>query len=100
MVRRGPQYDAFATTQEPRWLVSRTMYRSLIEVRRLEPGTDLIRVFLAAMLELLDAGWQIGEFSSTAAHVRYSRGVEQRMLAIEHVDPKHPRLLSDGPGIV
>jgi len=38
-----------------------------LEVRPLAAGTDLKRVFIAAMLERIDAGWLLGEFSSRAA---------------------------------
>jgi hypothetical protein len=40
------------------------------------------------MLELVDAGWQLGEFSSATPAVRCRRGAEQRMLSIESGDPE------------
>jgi hypothetical protein len=63
------------------------MRHAVIEARGLEPGADLVRAFLVAMLELIEAGWTVGDFSSSAALVCCSRGTEQRMLTIAHVDP-------------
>ncbi|MGC2460346.1 MAG: hypothetical protein WA446_05105 [Steroidobacteraceae bacterium] len=41
------------------------MHGALLEVRRPAVGSDLKRALLAAMLDHIDAGWQLGEFSST-----------------------------------
>jgi hypothetical protein len=40
------------------------MHGAVLEARLLPPGSDLKRAFVAAMLEWIDAGWQIKEFSS------------------------------------
>jgi hypothetical protein len=42
------------------------MHGALLETRALSSGSDLKRVFVALLLESIDAGWQLGEFSSTA----------------------------------
>ncbi|HTW74406.1 MAG TPA: hypothetical protein VMD56_05735 [Steroidobacteraceae bacterium] len=89
MIRRRATCNALEASPEPRWLVSRSMYGRVLGARRLEPGADLVRAFLVAVIELLDAGWQVGEFSSAAALVRYRRGTEQRLLTIEELDPRH-----------
>jgi hypothetical protein len=39
------------------------MHGALIEARPLPAGIDLKRAFVAAMLEWIDAGWDIAEFS-------------------------------------
>jgi hypothetical protein len=68
--------------------VTRTFTGALLEARRLEPGTDLVRIFLTSMLELIDCGWHLGEFSSSSASVHCHRGIETRMLAIIAQDPE------------
>jgi len=88
MIRRRAHYDPLGPCAGPRWLTIRTFSGGLIEARQLEPNADLVRTFLAAMLELIDAGWHLGEFSSTSAAVRHERGTEKRMLAIEAQDPE------------
>ena len=50
-------------------------------------GSDLKRAFVAAMLEWIDAGWQLGEFSSTGGVLFCTRGVERRMVNITASDP-------------
>ncbi len=42
-------------------MVRRTQHaRAVLESRLLPPGTDLKRAFIAAMLESIDVGWQLG----------------------------------------
>ncbi len=88
MIRCRAAFDALQKTSQTCWLTVRTCTGSLLEVRQLAPETDLVRAFLAAMLELIDAGGRIGEFSSGGGAVRHSRGLETRMLAIEVADPE------------
>ena len=90
MIRRRAHYDPLGSCTAPRWLTIRTFSGALLEARQLEPSTDLVRAFIAAMLELIDAGWRLGEFSSTSAAVRHERGTQKRMLAIEAEDPEAP----------
>jgi hypothetical protein len=59
----------------------------MLEARPLASGANLKRVFVAAMLEWIDAGWQLGEFSSTAGVFFCTRGVERRMVEITPTDP-------------
>lgn len=70
------------------------MYGAVLEVRQLPPGADLKRTFIAAMLEWIDAGWQIKEFSSRTGVFFCSRGVDRRMVEITPSDPRptNPRI--------
>jgi hypothetical protein len=63
------------------------MHGALLEARPLPAGSDLKRTFVAAMLEWIDAGWQLGEFSSTGGVLFCTRGVERRMVNITASDP-------------
>jgi hypothetical protein len=51
------------------------------------PGSDLKRAFVASMLKWIDAGWQLGEFSSTGGTFFCTRGAERRMVCITPSDP-------------
>jgi len=62
-MRRG-SFDPLEKTDQPRWYVVRTMHGAILEVRQLPPGTHLKRAFLQAMLDYIDAGWEIAEFRS------------------------------------
>lgn len=88
MIRKRAAYDPLQTSAQPRWLTVRTFGGGLLEAQCLEPGTDLVRMWLSAMLELRNAGWELGEFGSASGAVRLTRGVEKRMLAIEIQDPE------------
>jgi len=98
MIRRRHAHESLEPSGEPRWLTVRSFSGGLLEYRRLEPGTDLVRTYLVAMLELVDAGWRLGEFGSTSAAVRHERGTEKRMLAVESVDPEESRIRPAWPG--
>lgn len=88
MVRRRALYDPFTRTTERRWLVVRDPHGAIIESRELAAGIDLKRVFIASMLEWIDAGWAVGEFSSVAAAFFCDRSAERRMVSIERLDPR------------
>jgi hypothetical protein len=88
MVRQRQRHDPLAATVGPRWYVVRSMHGSIIESRQLPAGVDLKRVFLVAMLEWLDAGWTLTEFSSASAAFFCVRDPERRMISI---DPTNPR---------
>jgi hypothetical protein len=64
VVRRRALFDPFARTTERRWLVIRDRHGSIVESRELAPEIDLRRLFVASILEWMDAGWTVGEFSS------------------------------------
>jgi hypothetical protein len=90
MVRRRSRFDPFARTTERRWLVVRNPHSKVMQSRELAPGTDLTRAFIASMLEWIDAGWTVGEFSSLSAGFSCTRVNERRMVAIEAYDPYGP----------
>ena len=74
----------------PRWYVVRDARNALLEVRPLPVGSDLKRILVAAMLERIDAGWHLGEFSSRGGLVFFTRGAERCMVGIEAADPGRP----------
>jgi hypothetical protein len=80
-------FDSLEPTKEPRWYEVRDMHNALLEVRLLPPGSDLKRAFVAAMLEWIDAGWKLGEFSSTGGVFFCTRGVERRAVTITPTNP-------------
>jgi hypothetical protein len=61
------------------------MHRTLIEARPIAPGADVKRIFIAAMLEFIDAGWQLGDFSSRLGEFYCTRGAERVSVAIEAI---------------
>jgi hypothetical protein len=89
MVRKRATFDPWEPTGSPRWFVVRSMHGSLIESREIPPETDLRRVFVAAMLEWMDAGWRLGEFSSVSATFFCDRQNDRRMVSIVPTDPHH-----------
>jgi hypothetical protein len=87
MVRQRQHLDPLVSSGEPRWYVVRSMHGSIIESRQLPLGVDLKRVFLVAMLEWLDAGWTLTEFSSASAAFFCVRHPERRMISIDPTNP-------------
>lgn len=87
MVRRRTAFHPLQSTGAARWHVVRNMQGLVIESRELDAGADLTRAFVASMLELIDSGWQIGEFSSTSGSFFCNRGHERRIVSI---DPNNP----------
>jgi hypothetical protein len=87
MVRKRASFDPLETTGLPRWYVVRSMHGSLIESREIPRESDLRRVFVAAMLEWMDAGWRLGEFSSVCATFFCDRQSDRRMVSIVPTDP-------------
>lgn len=87
MVHRRKTFNPLEPSSAPRWYVVRSMHGTVLESRRMAPGTDLKRVFVTTMLAWMDAGWQIGEFSSVTATFFCDRPPERRMVSI---DPAHP----------
>lgn len=86
MARRN-EFDPLEPTSEARWYVVRDAHRATLEVRALAPGSDLKRVFVAAMLERIDSGWKVGEFSSRNGSFFCARGAQRCMVGIESADP-------------
>ncbi len=65
----------------------RNMHGALIEARLLPPGSDLKRAFVVAMVEWIDAGWALGEFTSVAGVFFCTKGVERRQGEITPTGP-------------
>jgi hypothetical protein len=86
MVRRNV-CDPLEPTRESRWYEVRDMHCRILESRLLPAGTDLKRVFVAAMLDYIDAGWQLGEFGSRGGVFFCTRGTERRMVSISPTAP-------------
>ena len=89
MARRNV-FDPPERTREARWYVARDGRSALLEVRALPAASEFKRIFAAAMLERIDAGWQLGEFSSRGGSVFFTRGAERCMVGIEAADPGQP----------
>ena len=87
MVRRRGTYNPLEPTAAPRWLVVRSMHGTIIESRQLSAETNLKRAFIAAMLDWLDSGWSIGEFSSGSGTFFCDRSPDRRMVSIDPTDP-------------
>ena len=69
----------------------RSAHGAVLEKRTIDAGTDLKRLFARALLEWIDAGWSVGEFSSCAGTFFCSRGIEQRTVTIQSTDPHNER---------
>jgi hypothetical protein len=96
-------FDPLEPTCEPRWYTVRNMHGALLEARQLPAGSDLKRALVAAMLDHIDAGWQLGEFSSTGGVFFCTRGTERRMVSITPTAPGTPQTygaahLTESPG--
>jgi hypothetical protein len=88
MARRRAAHDPLESAGEPRWYVVRSMHGTVLESRELPAGADLKRVFVLAMLQWIEAGWRLGEFSSSAATFFCDRNPERRMVSIDPTDPR------------
>lgn len=91
MGRRRALFDPLEPSSEPRWYVVRSVHGAVLEKRAIAAGTDLKRLFVSAILEWIDAGWGVGEFSSCAGTFFCSRGSERRTVTIQSTDPDGER---------
>jgi hypothetical protein len=80
-------FDTLDPTKETRWCVVRNMHRTVLEARTLPAGADLTRALVAAMLEHIDAGWRLGEFSSRTGFFFCDKAGERRMVEMSPSDP-------------
>jgi hypothetical protein len=80
-------YDPLEPTTEPRWYVVRNMHQAVLEARPLPLGADLKRAFVAAILEYIDAGWRLGDFSSRSGTFFCTKDSERRMVEISPSNP-------------
>jgi hypothetical protein len=63
------------------------MTGAILDCAEIPAGADLKRRFAIAMIEWIDGGWRIGEFSSTAGTFFCTRGTERRMIGIQSMEP-------------
>lgn len=63
------------------------MHGTVLESRPLAGGTDLKRTLLTAMVQYIDEGWLVKEFSSASASFFCDRHPERRMISIDPTDP-------------
>jgi hypothetical protein len=84
---RRDVYDPLEPTTEPRWYVVMSMHGVVLESRLVPRWTYLKRAYVAAMLEWIDAGWHLMEFSSVSGTFSCTRGTERRMVSISPTDP-------------
>jgi hypothetical protein len=87
MSARRAVFDPLERNGEPHWYVVRNMHGAVLERRTIAGDTDLKRLFITAMLEWVDAGWQLGEFSSCAGTFFCSRAGERRVVTIQSKEP-------------
>jgi hypothetical protein len=85
---RCSTFDPLEISNSPMWYVVRSMRNVVLEVRPLSAGTDAKRVFVAAMLEWIDAGWKLSEFSSRTGVFFCNRGTERRMVEVSPTNPR------------
>ena len=97
MARRSV-LDPLEPTKEPRRYTVRNMHGGLLEGRLLAAGSDLKRAFVAEMLQWIDAGWQLGEFSSTGGVFFCTRGTEWSMVWIRRAIRVTCRIMSPRVG--
>lgn len=94
MVRRNRppvRADLFDQTKSSHWLVAEDLWRKILELRALPPGTDLMRIFLVELLRYHDSGWRLSEFKSFGASFYATKEYEaKRYVYIASEDPSVP----------
>src|SRR6185437_16905291 len=90
MTPRRALFDPLQRRDEPTWLVVRNMTGTILDSEEIPAGVDLKRRFAVAMLAWMDAGWQLGEFSSAGGTFFCAKGPERRMVGIQPTEPGHP----------
>ena len=88
MGSRRSVFDPLEASSDARWLVVRDRRGALQSSQRLTDGVNVKRVFVAAMLERIDAGWELVEFSSRGGMFYCTRGVERQMVSVMPQDPR------------
>lgn len=66
------------------------MHGRVLKSRLLPPGTHLQREFVASIIEHIDGGWIVGEFSSRSAYYIASKPTERIQVEITPSDPNEP----------
>jgi hypothetical protein len=83
--------DLFDDRTSQAWIVSLTMWRSIIEVRPIMPGTDLMRAYLLELMRYHDSGWRLENFTAFQSRFYVTKAGEQRReVVITTRDPNEP----------
>jgi hypothetical protein len=88
MTPRRALFDPLQSIDKPSWLVIHNMTGLVLDSGEIPAGADLTRLFVATMLEWIDAGWQLGDFSSVAPTFFCTRAGERRMVTIQPIEPR------------
>jgi hypothetical protein len=84
---RRSRFDPLEPSKEPRWYTVRNMHGKQLEARLMPPGSDLKRVFVAAMLEWIDAACGSGSSPRLDGTFFCTTGAERRQIDITPSDP-------------
>jgi hypothetical protein len=87
MARRGYFDWAAQTHIHPHWVVVADMTGKRLEHRKLETGTDLIRVLIDNLARWSNDGWNVETFSSNSNGFFCHRDSERRSVSIMPTDP-------------
>jgi hypothetical protein len=87
MTPRRALFDPLQRRDQSTWLVVRNMTGAILDSQEIPAGRDLKRRFAVAMIEWMDAGWELGEFSSTGGTFFCAKGSERRMVGIQSSEP-------------
>jgi hypothetical protein len=87
-----PRAEITRVSDRPHWLVVEDMQHRVLSSRLLPPGTDLLGVFLEALLDYHQRGWALNEFTSMHAHFYASRADEKHYVQITIDDPAVPKV--------
>jgi hypothetical protein len=93
---RRTRHDPYARSAQPAYIVIRDMQHQVIEVKRLEPSTDLRGAMTATIARLAADGWQ-AEGSAQYGSVFVHRAGERRLLSITALDPYDTAVQSFSP---
>jgi hypothetical protein len=86
--QRRSYFDwAAETRNKPHWVVVQDITGKRLEHRKLEIGTDLIRVLIENLARWSNDGWNVEVFSSNSSGFFRNRGSERRNVSIMPTDP-------------
>lgn len=89
MTSRRSSYDPLATRDQPRWLVTLTMFREPLNTREIPPGADLRAVMHEARTAMLADGWQ-PESDGYYGFFFARRGDERVEVGLQSIPPGVP----------
>jgi hypothetical protein len=85
--KRRNLHDPLEPSKEPRYVEILDKHSQLLEGRTIEPGADLKRIFAATLIEFIDSGWTVTNFSSTSGAFFCTKEHDRRQVAIVQVKP-------------